>query len=105
MTTTTIQDDRAVTSSPPSAFGGIGWRAHWIGADALGDLSTAAFADGGPRAPFHRTIFRRTVELASVPDEAPARLTADSRYVLLVNGAEVGRGPARSQPRRQRFDE
>lgn len=104
-TTATGRDDRAVTASPPSAFGGIGWRAHWIGSEPLGDPSTAAFGADGPRAPFHRTIFRRTLELASVPAEAPARLTADSRYVLLVNGTEVGRGPARSQPRRQRFDE
>ena len=33
-----------------------------------------------------------------------ARITADSRYVLWVNGHEVGRGPARSQPYRQRYD-
>jgi len=31
-------------------------------------------------------------------------MTADSRYVLWVNGHEVGRGPARSQPYRQRYD-
>ncbi|MBF6440218.1 alpha-L-rhamnosidase N-terminal domain-containing protein [Nocardia cyriacigeorgica] len=40
-----------------------------------------------------------------MPDRAPARLTADSRYVLLVNGKEVGRGPVRSQPRRMRYDD
>ena len=39
-----------------------------------------------------------------LPAEAPARITADSRYVLWVNGHEVGRGPARSQPYRQRYD-
>ena len=41
---------------------------------------------------------------ATSPKHAPARLTADSRYVLWVNGQEVGRGPARSQPFRQRYD-
>jgi hypothetical protein len=33
------------------------------------------------------------------------RLSADSRYLLWVNGAEVGQGPIRSQPRRLRYDE
>lgn len=101
----TARDDRATTASPPSAFDGIGWHAHWIGAEAPGDPSTAAFGADGPRAPFHRTVFRRTFDLRAAPATAPARLTADSRYVLVVNGVEVGRGPARSQPRRQRFDE
>ena len=35
---------------------------------------------------------------------APARLTADSRYVLYVNGREISRGPVRSQPRRMMYD-
>jgi hypothetical protein len=34
----------------------------------------------------------------------PARISADSRCVLWVNGHEVGRGPARSQPNRQLYD-
>ena len=38
-------------------------------------------------------MFRRTFDLEVVPEEAPARITADSRYVLWVNGQEVGRGP------------
>lgn len=58
-----------------------------------------------PRQPFSRVFFRRTVSLASVPDTAPLRLTADSRYLLVINGTEVGRGPIRSQPRRLRYDE
>ena len=49
-------------------------------------------------------MFRRTFDLETVPAEASARITADSRYVLWVNGQEVGRGPARSQPYRQRYD-
>ncbi|MFE2185731.1 hypothetical protein [Streptomyces sp. NPDC059455] len=35
----------------------------------------------------------------------PARLTADSRYVLFANGERVGQGPVRSQPRRMRYDD
>jgi Bacterial alpha-L-rhamnosidase 6 hairpin glycosidase domain/Alpha-L-rhamnosidase N-terminal domain/Bacterial alpha-L-rhamnosidase C-terminal domain/Bacterial alpha-L-rhamnosidase concanavalin-like domain len=49
-------------------------------------------------------MFRRRFDLATVPTEAPSRITADSRYVLWVNGHELGRGPARSQPYRQRYD-
>jgi alpha-L-rhamnosidase len=49
-------------------------------------------------------MFRQTFDLETVPPEAPARITADSRYVLWVNGQEVGRGPIRSQPYRHRYD-
>lgn len=40
-----------------------------------------------------------------MPATVPVRLSADSRYVLRVNGTEVGRGPARAQPARSRHDE
>jgi hypothetical protein len=53
---------------------------------------------------FSRSMFRATFDLEATPAGAPARITADSRYVLWVNGHEVGRGPARSQPYRQRYD-
>ncbi len=87
-----------------SVTSGLRWSGHWIApeppaapADPLG------LSGSGPRG-FSRSLFRRTFELATVPAEVPARLTADSRYVLWVNGREVGRGPARSQPGRQRYD-
>jgi hypothetical protein len=65
----------------------------------------ADFLTGGEVNPeFSRSMFRRTFDLQTLPTEAPARITADSRYVLWVNGNEVGRGPARSQPYRQRYD-
>ena len=48
-------------------------------------------------------MLRRTFDLEVLTTEAPARISADSRYVLWVNGHEVGRGPARSQPYRQRY--
>ena len=46
----------------------------------------------------------KRVHLDQVPDRAPARVTADSRYALFVNGQEVFRGPIRSQPRRLHYD-
>lgn len=81
------------------------WSGRWIAPepppqqDATNPLASAA------RAGFSRSLYRRTLDVPEVPDEAPARVTADSRYVLWVNGQEVGRGPARSQPLRQRYDE
>lgn len=42
--------------------------------------------------------FRRTFTLTAIPKTAPARITADSRYKLWVNGRFVSRGPARSDP-------
>jgi alpha-L-rhamnosidase len=49
-------------------------------------------------------MFRRPFDVEVLPAKAPTRVSADSRYVLWVNGQEVGRGPARSQPYRQRYD-
>ena len=43
-------------------------------------------------------LLRRTFHLDGTPDRAVARVTADSRYVLFVNGAEVSRGPIRANP-------
>lgn len=82
------------------------WRGSWIGRDA-----PAAVDGGEPQwhagvgGPFARILFRKRFSLDTVPERAPLRITADSRYVLFVNGAELGRGPVRSQPRRLRYDE
>jgi alpha-L-rhamnosidase len=58
-----------------------------------------------PPAEFSRAQFRRDFDVEDVLPRVPLRLSADSRYLLWVNGAEVGRGPIRSQPRRLRYDE
>src|SRR5512132_557634 len=83
------------------------WSGHWIGGHqpraATG--TPADFLTGGDAArEFSRSMFRKTFDLQGLPAGAAARITADSRYVLWVNGHEVGRGPARSQPFRQRYD-
>jgi hypothetical protein len=44
------------------------------------------------------------VDLADVAAAVPARVTADARFVLHVNGHEVARGPARSAPERIAFE-
>ncbi len=50
---------------------------------------------------------RKTFELDSVPEAASAcalHISADSRYVLYVNGQRVGRGPNRCWPFDQQYD-
>jgi alpha-L-rhamnosidase len=82
------------------------WHGHWIGHQPSAATGTPAdfLTGGGLGREFSRSMFRRTFEVEALPAEVPARLTADSRYVLWVNGHEVGRGPARSQPMRLRYD-
>lgn len=69
------------------------WRARWIWAPAPDGLHG------------RRTVaLRRDLDLGRVPTHLPVRVCADSRYVLLVNGVEVRRGPTRGNPRRRRTD-
>jgi len=89
----------------PHDFPEIRWQGHWIWVPEepitpSGSLSATLNA----QAPETHGLFRKTVHLDQVPDRAPARVTADSRYALFVNGQEVFRGPIRSQPRRLHYD-
>jgi alpha-L-rhamnosidase len=86
-------------------FTGVGWDGHWIAPEPPAAAESFSFGGDVPRHGFSRVLYRRAVRLDEVPASVPARLTADSRYLLLVNGREVGRGPIRSQPRRLRYDE
>jgi alpha-L-rhamnosidase len=93
------------TASGVRTAASLRWRGQWIAPEPRPELHIPAdFLRGRTGGTFSRSLFRRTFELFEAPAEAPARLTADSRYVLWVNGNEVGRGPARSQPYRQRYD-
>jgi alpha-L-rhamnosidase len=49
--------------------------------------------------------FRRCFDAPSNVEQVVVRLTADSRYVLFVNGIRVGRGPVRSWPFELAYDE
>jgi hypothetical protein len=81
------------------------WSDHWIGHQPPAATGSPADFLTGVEASreFSRSMFRRTFDVEAIPANAPARI-ADSRYVLWVNGHEVGRGPARSQPYRLRYD-
>lgn len=50
-------------------------------------------------------FLRRTLDLEAVPGRARCRVTADGRYILFVNGVELGRGPVRSEPAWLTYDE
>src|SRR5271170_7615646 len=80
----------------------IAWDARWIWTGPA-PLPVAQIGAAGipPKETWNRFCYlRRTVQLDTVPASVPARVTADSRYVLFVNGVEVARGPARSIPER-----
>jgi alpha-L-rhamnosidase len=87
-------------------FPGVRWHGQWVAPDAP-QFSIDPTSVGSDLAPagFSRAHFRRVFDLQGAPSQAPLRISADSRYVLWVNGVEVGRGPIRSQPRRLRYDE
>ena len=53
----------------------------------------------------HHVYLRRAFALVEVPAEVAVRATCDSRYLLLVNGRQVGRGPIRSEPEFLGWDE
>jgi hypothetical protein len=93
------------TAVYPHDFPEIRWHGHWIWVPEEPVLPSGGFSAAiDPNARQSDGLFRKTFALDRVPDRVPARITADSRYVLLVNGREVGRGPVRSQFRRLHYD-
>src|SRR5271170_2489103 len=85
----------------------IAWDARWIWTGPA-PLPVAQIGAAGipPKETWNRFCYlRRTVQLETVPASVPARVTADSRFVMYVNGVEVARGPARSIPERLAWTE
>ncbi|WP_240633011.1 family 78 glycoside hydrolase catalytic domain [Paenibacillus montanisoli] len=71
------------------------WQASWIW-------------DSGEESPRNAwRCFRKTFDYRQIDGnrEAKVKLTADTRYVLYVNGTQVGRGPVRSWPFELAYDE
>ncbi len=86
-------------------FPEIRWRGHWIWVPEEPIVPSGMLGGrADPHAKEAHGLFRKRITLAQTPARAPARITADSRYALYVNGVEVGRGPVRSQPRRLHYD-
>src|SRR5919204_968860 len=97
----------SVTSAAitPQDFPQIRWRGHWIWVPEEPIEPGSPFPGGAtPPSKEAHGLFRTTFDLDRVPERAPARITADSRYALFANGREVFRGPIRSQPRRLHYD-
>lgn len=89
----------------PKDFPQTRWRGHWIWVPEEEIILGSPFpGDIPPPAEEAHGLFRKTFHLDQVPQRVPARITADSRYVLFANGQEVFRGPIRSQPRRMYYD-
>jgi alpha-L-rhamnosidase len=71
----------------------IHWQANWI------------WAEGEETPRNEWWCFRKTFELPiEARDNAQLAITADSRYVLYINGQILGRGPVRSWPFEQSYD-
>ncbi len=93
---------------PETVFPGGRWRGRWIWCETPKLELARAFplplvtCDADASRCFG--AFRRTFQLEAVPSTAPARVTADSRYILWVNGAELSRGPVRAHAARLHYD-
>lgn len=61
----------------------VKWTAHWIMHPTVEPEAHAV------------VLFRKSIELASKPDQFVVHLSADNHYRLFVNGRYVTRGPAR----------
>ena len=85
-------------------FPEIRWHGHWIWAESPGQPGNPFGSNINLIRPLAHGLFRKVFNLEKVPAHVSARLTADSRYVLYVNGQEAFRGPVRSQPRRMHYD-
>ena len=68
------------------------WSAQWI---------TAAGAGERDQAVLH---FRKTIELAGVPEHFVVHVSADNQFILCVNGREAGRGPSRGDLAHWRYE-
>src|ERR1700735_1862639 len=83
------------------------WNANWIWSELppRGPPARASAAPP-PKELWNRFCYlRRSFDLDNVPALVPARVTADSRFILYVNGVEVARGPTRSIPERLAWSE
>jgi alpha-L-rhamnosidase len=79
--------------TPRQPIDPMGFRKHYLGAEARLNEKNRWF------------LFRKTVRLDGTARRAPFQVTVDGRYVLFVNGAQVGRGPVRCSPLFQRYDD
>jgi len=68
------------------------WNAKWIGVEDL------------DRKKNFYCYFRRKFKISKLPKKAEILCSADSQYILYINGQRLGRGPARFFPGRPAYD-
>jgi hypothetical protein len=80
------------------------WHASWIWSRS--DLAPKArvFMMDTLGTGEEHALLRRTFSLDALPARAEARIVADSRYILFVNGVESSRGPVRGELSKLRYD-
>ena len=91
------QDERSSKRWP------IAWQGAfiWAGLPPVPTPPINFSLNGVPSQAWNRYCYlRKTVTLDTLPQTVPARMTADSRFILYINGVEVVRGPARAVPER-----
>ncbi|HEY1753279.1 MAG TPA: alpha-L-rhamnosidase C-terminal domain-containing protein [Caulobacteraceae bacterium] len=79
--------------TPRQPIDEMGFRKHYLGYDAR------------PNEPNRWLLFRKVVRLEGPASAAPLSITVDGRYILYVNGRQLGRGPVRCSPLFQRYDD
>jgi alpha-L-rhamnosidase len=72
--------------------------------DPTGHLTALLGARRRDELPNRWFLFRRTLEIDATIISSDISITVDGRYLLYVNGAEIGRGPVRCSPLFQRYD-
>ncbi|MHB1535349.1 MAG: alpha-L-rhamnosidase-related protein [Acidimicrobiales bacterium] len=79
------------------------WHGRWIW-DAEAEPGAFPYARVSD-APSHSVYLRRLFLVEETIASVPARVTCDSRYLLFLNGHQLGRGPVRSEPELLGWDE
>lgn len=79
---------------------GRAWAGGW-----LPEKSRWIWAQGAERPPNGYVCFRRNFAQDGEVQSARLRVTADSRYIVYLNGRMAGRGPVLTEPRFKQFDE
>jgi hypothetical protein len=80
------------------------WRCAWIWAPGTSAPRSGDLFAAPPESGEEDVLLRRMFSLAAAPRAAPARVVADSRYALWVNGALASRGPVRGDAAKLRYD-
>ncbi|NMB25758.1 MAG: alpha-L-rhamnosidase [Firmicutes bacterium] len=70
----------------------LNWKAAWI------------WGDSGPEETNWYQAFRHKFSVGQLQDTTRLSISADSRYVLYLNGERIGQGPSRSWPSEQSYD-